>query len=428
MSIFEQLNGKVGYIIGAGRSKDGKTIVKNFSYLSLLQIANYIFPLITVPYMSRVIGVEGYGRIAFASAIIIWFQTFSRWGFEYSAMREVAQNRDDAKKISEVFSNIFWSRLLLMMISYVVLIIVIFCVPTFREAADVIIVTSLLLIGDAAFPSWFFLATERMKYTTIINVLARLLFTISVFIFIRKPEDYIMQPLLNSLGCIVSGIVAMYIILIQWKVKLVWISFGAAWTTIRDSFSIFINSFAPNLYNSFTTIILGFVGGNTSNGLYDAGRKFVSMTYPLFSMISVAFFPYLNRRTDNHTKYAKMSLSLAFIVSLTILLAAPILVKVFYGESFADAVVVTRISSFALFFMVMNNVYGVNFLLILHKDRLVRNITLAISFFGALIAYPIIYMYDYIGAVAVYMIATILMGVVPALFSLKIKKQLSLMK
>ena len=66
-------------------SKDGKTLLMNFGYLSLLQIAGYAFPLITMPYLARVIGPEGFGKIAFASAVVVWFQTIADWGFNYTA-------------------------------------------------------------------------------------------------------------------------------------------------------------------------------------------------------------------------------------------------------------------------------------------------------------------------------------------------------
>ena len=73
-------------------SKDGKTVFANFGYLSLLQIAGYVFPLITMPYLARVIGADGFGKIAFASAIVVWIQTISDWGFNLTATRDVAQN------------------------------------------------------------------------------------------------------------------------------------------------------------------------------------------------------------------------------------------------------------------------------------------------------------------------------------------------
>ena len=156
------------YIKGASQSKDGKVIVKNFGYLTLLQIANYIFPLITVPYVARVIGVDGYGKIAFAAAIVLWFQALADWGFNYSSLRDVSQNRNDKEKISEIFSNVLWARILLMIISYGLLALFVLCIPSFRNAADVIFVTSLMLIGHVAYPVWFFQAMEQMKYNTMV--------------------------------------------------------------------------------------------------------------------------------------------------------------------------------------------------------------------------------------------------------------------
>lgn len=367
------------YIKGASQSKDGKVIVKNFGYLTLLQIANYIFPLITVPYVARVIGVDGYGKIAFAAAIVLWFQALADWGFNYSSLRDVSQNRNDKEKISEIFSNVLWARILLMIISYGLLALFVLCIPSFRNAADVIFVTSLMLIGHVAYPVWFFQAMEQMKYNTILNVLAKLLFTIAVFVFIKEPSDYVLQPLLTSLGYIVSGFVAMYIIVFKFKVKIQGPSVNGVVSAIKNGANIFVNQFVPNLYNSLSTVILGFVGGNTSTGLLDSGRKFSNMMYPVFSAFSLSFFPYLNRRSDNHSKYAKIILPVAAAVSIALFFGAPILVRLFYGTEFVKAVPIVRLSALSFFSLVLSNVYATNFLLILRKDRLVRNITLLLS-------------------------------------------------
>ena len=113
------------YITRIKKSKDGRTLVANFSYLTLLQVAGYIFPLITMPYLARVIGVEGFGKIAFASAIIVWFQTVSDWGFNFTATRDVAKNRDNKEKVSEIFSNVLWARCILTVVSFLLLVITI---------------------------------------------------------------------------------------------------------------------------------------------------------------------------------------------------------------------------------------------------------------------------------------------------------------
>src|SRR5690554_5051167 len=85
------------------RSKDGKALVGNFSYMMLLQISGYVFPLLTIPYLARVIGVDGFGKIAFAAAVVVWFQALTDWGFNYTATRDVAQNRENPGKVSAIF-------------------------------------------------------------------------------------------------------------------------------------------------------------------------------------------------------------------------------------------------------------------------------------------------------------------------------------
>ena len=101
----------------ARQSSDAKTVASNFAWLTVLQVAGYVFPLITLPYLARVIGVDGFSKIAFATAIMIWIQTVADWGFNMSATRDVAQNRDDPDKVSRIFSNVLWARLLLMLVS-----------------------------------------------------------------------------------------------------------------------------------------------------------------------------------------------------------------------------------------------------------------------------------------------------------------------
>ena len=110
-------------------NKDGKALASNFGYLMIMQITGYIFPLLTIPYLARVIGVEGFGKIAFATAVIVWFQTITDWGFSYTATRDVARHRDNLKKVSEIFSNVLWAKILLASIAFIVLYILTEFIP-----------------------------------------------------------------------------------------------------------------------------------------------------------------------------------------------------------------------------------------------------------------------------------------------------------
>jgi len=164
-------------------NQDYKSLVSNFSYLTLLQVAGYLFPLITIPYLSRVIGVEGIGRVAFGAAVITWFMSISTWGFNYTATREAARNRDDLNKLSEIFSNVFWARSALAFLCFIVLLGLIIVISSFRENKLVLLITFLTIPGNILFPEWLFQALERMKYITILSLISKLLFTLTIFIF-----------------------------------------------------------------------------------------------------------------------------------------------------------------------------------------------------------------------------------------------------
>lgn len=391
-------------------SKDGKTLFANLGYLSLLQIAGYIFPLITIPYLAKVIGVDGFGKIAFASSVIIWFQTISDWGFNYTATRDVAKNRSDIGRVSDIFSSVFWARCLLMIVSFIILVFLIILIPKFREDANVILATFLMIPGYIMFPEWFFQAMERMKYITILNILSKALFTVTVFIFVKEKSDYILQPLFVSCGYILSGILAFYYIRRIWGIKLKKVPPATIFSAIRSSFDVFLNNIMPNLYNSFSTMLLGFVGGPSANGIYDAGCKFVNIAQQFMQVVSRTFFPFLSRKIEKHHLYVIINVFLAAVGSLLLFLLSPLLIKLFFTPEFISSIIIMKIMAISLFFLMLSDVYGTNYMIIQGKERKLRNITLICSLIGFAISFPLIHYFDYIGAALTVTITRGLLG------------------
>lgn len=392
-------------------SKNGKTVFANFGYLSLLQIAGYVFPLITMPYLARVIGADGFGKIAFASAIVVWIQTISDWGFNLTATRDVAQNRNDKEKVSRIFSNVLWARCILTILSGLILLFVVLVVPYLRENADIICVTFLLVPGYILFPEWFFQAIERMKYTTIFNLIIKLIFTISVFIFIHKREDYLIQPLLTTIGYLLCGIGALYLILKKWGYTLYKPELTEILETIRNSADVFINNLMPNLYNSFSVMLLGFFCGSTANGVYDGGNKFPTIFYNFQSVLSRAFYPFLARRPDKHSFYAKLNIGSALIGAVFLIAISPLVIKIMLGDEFEKSVIVMQILSFSVVFLAMSYTYGTNYLIINHKEKPLRNLTFVSSIVGMCVSIPLVYYFSYIGAAVTVLFCRGLLGI-----------------
>lgn len=410
------------YILRIKESKNALRLLSNFGYLSLLQIVSYIFPLFTIPYLARVIGVESFGKIAFASAIILWFQTISDWGFNYTATRDVAKNRENKEKVSEIFSNVLWARVMLMTLSFFLLLVVIMHSPKMRENSEIIFVTFLIVPGHIMFPDWFFQAMERMRYITILNIISKTIFTMAIFIFIKEKSDFILQPLFTSLGYIVSGIIAMYLILKKWKIRLSKPSMSSILETIKKSTDVFINNIMPNLYNSFSVVLLGFYGGSISNGKLDGGSKFINISQQFMTVVSRTFFPFLSRRIDKHSFYVKINLLLSIGFSVGLFVFAPFLIKIFFTSEFYDSIVVLRIMAFSIFFLSLSNIYGTNYMILQGHEKKLRNITIVSSVIGFVLSFPLIYYFDFIGAAATVTITRGILGVTIMFNALKLKK------
>ncbi|MHA1381597.1 MAG: oligosaccharide flippase family protein, partial [Candidatus Helarchaeota archaeon] len=230
-----------------------KVLAENFASLSLLQVANYILPLVTLPYLVRVLGPAKYGLIAFAQVFIQYFIILIGYGFELSATREISINREDKDKVSEIFSSVIAVKITLMVISFLVLSSLIFTIPKFKNDWLIYFFTFGMVVGQTLFPVWFFQGMERMKYITFLNITAKLIFTVSIFIFIRKMQHYIYVPLINSFGFLIAGVLGLWIVHKDFKVKFILPNFKSIKHQLKEGWHIFISKVSISLYTTSTT-------------------------------------------------------------------------------------------------------------------------------------------------------------------------------
>lgn len=143
------------------KTKEGKTVFSNIISLGFLQVAGYIFPLFTMPYLARVLGVACIGKIAFATAIITYLQTLVDFGFNFTATRDVAKKRDDKDEVSRIYSSVLYCKILLLFVSLSILIVLCVIVPKIREEWVLFFMTFMLLPGYIIFPEWLFQGLEK---------------------------------------------------------------------------------------------------------------------------------------------------------------------------------------------------------------------------------------------------------------------------
>ena len=405
------------------KSKDAKRVISNFSYLSILQIGSYVLPILTYPYLARVIGVEGFGKIAFAMSIVVYFTTITDWGYNFSATRDVARNRENLDSISKIYSVVTSSKLFLLFVSAIIMVILIFSVPQLKEDFLVYILSFSIVIGQTIFPEWLFQGLENMKFMVILNIISKLIFTMLIFIFIKSPNDYVLQPLFAGCGYILSGVISLYFIHRKMKLRFKVSNFREIYVSIKNSFDIFLNNLMPNLYTSVSVLILGFWGGSVANGILDGASKFYSICAQFLSVMSRAFFPFLSRKLEKHSIFVKIKLSMTIVLALILFLGADFFINTFLTNSFRESVLPLRIFAISLIFHSLTNIYGTNYLILIGKEGVLRRITVLISILCFILAFPLIYYFSYIGAVLTISFARVLLGSIVYIIAKKEKNK-----
>ena len=233
-------------------------LFSNFASLSVLQAANYILPLIILPYLVRVIGVEKFGLVVFAQAIIQYFIIITDFGFNLSATREIATNREDISKLSTIFSSVLAIKSILLIVCFGILVILVTVFDKFSSDAEIYLFTYGLVIGNFLFPVWFFQGMEKMKFITALTVLGRVIYIVLLFVFVPQESDYMKVPLLNSIGMITTGLISVALAMKKFKVRLRIPAMSAMISQFRNSSQFFLSRVSVSLYSSFNTLILGF--------------------------------------------------------------------------------------------------------------------------------------------------------------------------
>ena len=334
-------------------SKQKKVILENIASLSFLEAANYLIPMVTLPYLVRVLGVGNYGLIIFARAFIQYFVIFTSYGFGLSASREISIHRKDPEKVNEIFSSVILIQTFFMVLSFGLLAISLLAIPKFKEHWLVYIFSFGIVIDQVLFPVWFYQGMERMKHITRIKVIAKLIFTAAIFLFVKKSEHFIIVPLLNSLGLIVGGIISVHLILNSFKVRLYIPEWNRIMYYLKDGWNIFISLASINLYTTTNAFILGIITNNVVVGYYAAGEKLITAITYLFRPVFKALYPYFSKiviiSKDLAVKRLRKLLFITILVSsigfVFVFLSSEKIILLLFGQGLDTTVLIVKILS-----------------------------------------------------------------------------------
>jgi O-antigen/teichoic acid export membrane protein len=367
-----------------------RRLTENIAALTLLQLLNYAAPLITVPYLVRVLQPAQFGLLSFAQAIALYFSVLTDYGFDFSATRAIAAHRHIPESVCRVFWSTMLAKAILMSVSGIALISLVAAVPKLRETPEVYLASFLYVVGTALFPIWFFQGTEEIRLAALAFGIARLLTIPALLIFVRHPSDYVKAAAIQASVEMIASAVAFPLI---WKrSKVAWYrpSFSDVADAFRRGWPLFLSGSALYLSTSSTTMILGFVAGKAQVGYYSAAEKLIKASSAALTPINQALYPHITA-TKVQSSFLALQLirkSLAFTAGISLAISVSLLVlarpvcHVVLGNSFAPSVGLLRwLSPLPLLFGLMS-VLGTQTMLIFEMDAAMSRIMLASAVLG----------------------------------------------
>jgi PST family polysaccharide transporter len=197
-------------------------------------------------------------------------------------------------------------------------------------------------------------------------------------------------------------------------------SFREIKSTIAGSRDIFYNQLLPNLYNSFSTLLLGYWWGNASAGILEAAKRVINLSDQALSVLSRTFFPFLAKNLSKHNLFLKLSLAASIGFALIYIFGANVIVKLLYSKEFYEARLIIILMSISPILFALMNAYGTNYLILINKEKLLRNITVISSLIGFVLALVLIYYFKTYGAALTIIISRSLIGGLSFYFSRKL--------
>ncbi|MEQ1962910.1 flippase [Xenorhabdus khoisanae] len=383
-----------------------KVILKNIFSLFSIQGMNYIIPLITLPYLVRVLGPAGYGSLGFALALVQYCCLITDYGFNLSATKQIAIHSENKKKVSKLFWNVMTCKIVMATLCIVIINIAILLIPQLSEIKDIINAGLFMVLGNVLFPIWLFQGKEEMGWIALANISARLLAIPLIFIFVTQSNDANIAALITSVTTVIAGIIGLYFVKCQNWITWYKPTLSGLKKTMQEGWHIFISTAAISLYTTSTTVILGFISGPIAVGYFVAADKLRQAVQGLITPISQSFYPRISftmtkSKTEGYlmiSKLLRLQGAGALFLSIAVFSLAPFIINFIYGSNYRDSIPVLMLMAWLPFIIGLSNIFGIQTLLVLGYRAIFSKILIFSGFINIILIIPLTYLYNEIGA------------------------------
>ncbi|QNR83909.1 flippase [Pedobacter riviphilus] len=341
---------------------------KNYIYNFLLTVFNIIFPILSFPYISRILGPGGVGKVQFVVTFAQYFALIAALGIPYYGVREIAKVRSDSDKLSKTFSELMVIYLTTSLGLSLIYISIVFAVARFSIDSSYYLTSSLVILLGFSSIDWFYQGLEEFKSIALRSILVKLISLALMFVFVKKADDALAYLYITIFSVLGNNFIN--ILILRGKVSLTFSSLQ-----LKRHFTPLLYIFGINLsaamYNMLDTILLGLLSNDKAVGYYTASTKIARIAIPLVISMGIVLLPSITKsfqdKDGKHVALLKSSYNFIILLSIPItfglFLLAPELINLVSGQAFEPAVKPMMILSVLPLLIGLGNLFGVQVLI-----------------------------------------------------------------
>lgn len=354
--------------------KNKNSAKKNFIYNIVYQILILIIPLITAPYLSRVIGAEGVGTYSYTYSIVYYFMLLCLLGVNNYGNRSIAKVREDKEKLSKTFWGIYIFQLLMGIVMLIMYILYVFIFE--NSYKNIALIQSLFIVSAMLDISWFYFGLEEFKMTITRSTLIKILNVILIFLFVRTSEDLWKYTLIMSGMTILSQVILWGFI--NKRIHITKLKKEDVLKHIKPNLILFIPVIAVSLYKIMDKIMLGKMTNVLEVGYYENAEKIINIPITLITALGTVMLPRLSNMVSNGeneelNKYIKKSISFVMFMSFAMCMGLICIgykfAPIYFGEEFQKTGILIMLLATTLPFLSFANVIRTQYLIPKERDK-----------------------------------------------------------
>lgn len=359
-------------------SSKQKSLKMNFIMNAILTMSSFIFPLITFPYVSRVLLPVGTGRVSFATSLISYFSMFAQLGIPTYGIRACAEVRDDREKLTRTAQELLILNLIMSAFSYGVLILALLFVPRLQEDRMLYIIISATILLTSIGMEWLYKALEQYAYITIRSLIFKLVALVAMFLLIHEQSDYVIYGGISIFAASASNI--FNFINAHKFIGIKPVGKYCLKRHIKPVIIFFAMSCASTIYTNLDTVMLGFMTTDVDVGYYNAAIKIKSILVSIVTSLGTVLLPrasyYVKQGfMDEFYRITRKALNFVFLLATPLMLYFIFFAKegIFFlsGSAYAGSIASMQIIMPTLLLIGLTNILGIQILVPTGREKIV---------------------------------------------------------